>query len=127
MTAEEKACMASFIENACDCAQAVLSATYHSLGVESFDPETGAVTETGGTNVSSVNVLKITPSLSDTEEMKVSKAEEVYLLLASDLSAITPKPSDYITISSVRKEIRSLSKPVPYIHYRLFTADIGNA
>ena len=108
-----------------DDAQCLTEATYHKTGTETSDWETGAVVESGGANVS-VNALKVKPNKDDMEIMRVQEAEAVYLVLASDLSGVTPKVSDYITVASKKKYVVAFALPMPEIHYRFYVKDAGN-
>lgn len=125
LTAEEKAALAEDVEQLIDDTECLTSATYHATGAETTNWETGVVSEVGGVNIS-CNALKVKPNKEDLEIMRVQEAEAVYLILASDLSAVTPKVSDYITVSSKKKYVVAFALPMPEIHYRFYVKDAGN-
>lgn len=126
LTAEEKAALEDDLDQFFADTETVTTVSYYKSGTLSFNSETGAVTDTGGTTVSSKKAFKVRPRQDEMEDMHTEKASEVWLMKASDLSSVTPAIDDYILVGSVKKYIKFISKPTPGIHYRFWTADEGN-
>jgi len=76
---------------------------YHSLGTFSYNPTTGANTETGDTDTT----IKQIPDEIKSEEIQGRdiKMTDRKLLVANNDISITPKVGDYVTISSARYNV----------------------
>lgn len=77
--------------------------TYHSLGTFSYNPTTGANTESGGSDVS----IKYIPDEIKSEEIQDRdiKMTDRKMLVANNDISVTPKVGDYVTISSVKYSV----------------------
>jgi len=127
LTGEEKAAFEDDVEAIITDTAVATTVTYHEMGSESFDPETGAVTETSGVSVSDIKAYRAQPNRKEMEQEKIEHATDVFYIAASDLSTVTPKLNDYITVSSVNKYIRHIKKPSVGAFYKFFTGDKANA
>lgn len=126
LTAEEKAALTDDLDQLFADSEMVTTASYYKAGTLSFDSETGAVTDSGGSTVASKPALKVNPRQDEMEQMHIEKATEVWLMRQSDLSTVTPAIDDYILVGSVKKYIKFIGYPQPGIHYRFHTANEGN-
>ena len=100
--------------------------TYHSTGTETRDRETGAINESGGVDVEDIYGYRGAPIEKELKDLKVGERREVYIIMAADLSAVTPKLNDRIVVGSVTKYIMAFTDPTPGHHFRFLTTDIGN-
>jgi hypothetical protein len=83
-----------------------VSCTFHSMGTMTYNTTTGAYTEADGTNVT------ISAILTDFEAQYIDNqiilpTDRQALVAASELSDVSPKPGDYITISTERWNVVS--------------------
>ncbi len=97
LTAEEKAALEDELAQFLGDTETRYLINYHVTGTPSVNRETGAVTESGGSDFTSKGALKVRPSEDDYAEMKEVSASEIWLVQTSDITT-APTVDDYITL-----------------------------
>lgn len=118
LSAEEKQALIEDLAQMFIDTETVITITYHSTGTETFDTDTGDVTETGGVDVSNIKALRVQPMDTELPIMHVNSSDEIFLIQAADITTVTPKVNDRIIVGSTTKYVHSFSNPMPKIHWR---------
>lgn len=127
LSAEEKEALIEELAQVFADAQMVETVTYNSTGTETWNTETGAVSEAAGVDVPNVPVMLVSLTREEEEKFKVEKNVSAWLIQSSSLSTVTPKLNDQITYGGDVKYILQIKNPIPKIFFRFITCDIGNA
>jgi hypothetical protein len=126
LTTEEKESLTDDLEQLVGDDETATTLTFHQTGSESFNVETGAVSESGGVDSSSVPAFEISLAENEMQGLHTEKGAAVFLVMTEDLSGITVQLNDRIVINSETKYIKGIVKPIPGIYWKIFVSDEGN-
>lgn len=84
--------------------------TYHFAGTSVYDTDTGAVTESGGRNISNVDLVLTKYSSREIDGEVILATDRKAIVLQSALGTLVPKTTDSIMISGVSWKIVSIGQ-----------------
>ena len=127
LTAEEKAALIQDIGGILGDSQTAATVTYHSMGAETWDKETGAITEAGGgTDIDDIECFRGKPDRQELKDMKFEMATDVFFIIATDIESVTPKLNDRIVDGTTTKYIHAMYLEPLGIYWKFWTGDKGN-
>lgn len=94
------------------------SLAYHSLGTYAYNATTGGQTESGGTDITIIAIYDEIES-EELQDRPIKMTDRKLLVANNDIS-VTPKVSDYVTISSVNWNVIDLATDPAEALYTLF-------